>query len=118
MAGTLQSISVGPGNSFSLRRPTYADSIYLSTTPYFWKVPSTDIAHVLMSAAVNFSAFYLASSVGTSVGSTAVIMNSTAPTTDGGGSELNPTMREIKGVAYIGFIGASSGQGSISAWLP
>lgn len=117
MAGTLQSISVGGDNTFSMRAPTYVDTFALTTTPLYYPF-AAGVTHALMSASGNFTASYMQSSVGTSVGSTVVTMPTTTPTTDGSGAELNPSMRQVKGYAGMGLIAGASCYFTVASFKP
>ena len=113
MAGTLKNLSVQDNAGFSLRYPTYVDSESISSTGNRNFVPPSSATHVLFSSNVDFCVAY-----GSSVGASTAFMPSTVASsgfsTDGGGSELNPSMRQIGGVGEICVIAASTGYLTLS----
>ena len=110
MAGTLNPLSVGLDNTFSLKAPGYVDQFVLSTAVQSYPIPA-GASHVLMSASGNFAASYTTSSA-------SVAMPTTTPTTDGSGAELNPSMRQISGKTNINLVAASSCYFTISSFKP
>lgn len=102
--GTLNSLNLGPDDSYSLRPADYVLSATLVANTNSDLTVPTNAKYVLFASDVDFFANYT---------TTATVPGDV---TDGTASELNPAMRILTGVTTISVISASGGTLTASFW--